>query len=185
MKPYPYYLETERLVLRSFEIADKDRVYQIASTREIYDSIQGGCYPYEEYMAECWVASQQYQYFQEKRVPFAITLKSSGELIGTIVLIDEKTHGRAEIGYWLDVDSWGCGYTTEAVKAVLDYGFKELNYHRIHASHMVTNPASGRVLMKAGMECEGIHKEHVLKDGVYRDIVFYGMLNPYESAGVS
>jgi len=180
MKAYPYSLETDRLLLRSFEISDRYRIYEIAGAREIYESTVSGHFPYNEDLAEGVVVMQQYRYFQGKRIPFAITLRDTGVLIGAVVLIVEKDFNRAEIGYWLGVSSWGRGYATESAKAVLTYGFKELGYHRIYAWHMATNPASGRVLQKIGLKHEGTYRDRVLKDGTYRDIKFYGMLNPYE-----
>lgn len=77
---------------------------------------------------------------------------------------------------------WGKGYCTEAVQAIIRYGFEVLDLHKIVARHIVSNPASGRVMQKAGMQQEAILREETLKDGVYHDHVVYAVLNPAHSA---
>ena len=65
---------------------------------------------------------------------------------------------------------------TEAATAVLDYGFEDLELHRIHARHFTRNPASGRVLDKLGMVYEGTQREHVKKGEGFEDVANYGIL---------
>ena len=74
-------------------------------------------------------------------------------------------------GYWLGKDYWNKGYATEAVKAVIGYGFEKLRLNRIYAGHFTKNPASGRVMQKTGMTHEGLGREHILHWGVYEDMV--------------
>ena len=83
---------------------------------------------------------------------------------------------RAELGYWIDRPYWNQGYCTEAGRAVLWYGFTELNLNRIHAYHLSRNPASGRVMQKLGMTREGLLRQHAKKWGKYEDIVEYGLV---------
>lgn len=64
----------------------------------------------------------------------------------------------AEIGYVLNPDFWRKGYATEAVKRVINFGFHDLNLHRIEARYIVGNEVSRRVMEKCGMAFEGIHK---------------------------
>jgi len=77
----------------------------------------------------------------------------------------EADHRRAELGYWIGVPYWGKGYATEAARSVVNYGFSTLELHRIFASHVPANPASGRVLTKIGMRHEGRLLGHILKWG--------------------
>lgn len=87
-----------------------------------------------------------------------------------------QRHRRAEMGYWLGVPYWNRGYMTEAGRAMLAYGFGELELHRIHARHFTRNPASGRVLRKLGMTYEGTQREHVQKGEGFEDLANYGIL---------
>ena len=98
--------------------------------------------------------------------PSSVTLVSAS--INTIV------HG--ELGYWLGVPFWNQGYCTEAALAVVQYGFEVLRLHRIYASHMIRNPASGRIMQKIGMTYEGCQRQHVQKWGVFEDLATYGIL---------
>jgi len=91
-------------------------------------------------------------------------------------LVINKMFNNAEAGYWIGVQYWGNGYCTEALKAIINYGFGTLQLNKIHAHHITTNPASGRVMLKCGMSIEGSLKKHILKNNVYEDIVLYGIL---------
>jgi RimJ/RimL family protein N-acetyltransferase len=87
---------------------------------------------------------------QERLVPhFLITLPTSAgsQLIGSAGLGWEEGH--VELGYWIARSNWGQGYATEAARAVLQLA-RALGHQRIAAAHFADNPASGRVLAKAG-----------------------------------
>ena len=81
---------------------------------------------------------------------FAITLAPDDTVIGSIGLEIRHEHHLARLGYWLGVPYWNLGYATEAVKAVLAFGFSTPNLYRLYTPHRHDNPASGRVLQKAG-----------------------------------
>jgi RimJ/RimL family protein N-acetyltransferase len=80
------------------------------------------------------------------------------------------------MGFWVGVEHWRQGYATEAAEALLRYGFDTLGLNRIYAHHMVRNPASGRVLEKAGMKREGLLRQRVRKWGVFEDVVLLAIL---------
>lgn len=176
---HPPTLETERLVLRPFRLADAGRVRELAGDRAIYETTLNVPHPYEEGMAERWIASHAHEFFQGRGMTWAVTQKD-GELVGAIGLAAEPRHGRAELGYWIGVPYWNRGYCTEAARAVLACGFETLGCHRILAHHLEENPASGRVMEKAGMVKEGVLRDHVRKDGRYRSIVVYGLVRTEE-----
>jgi RimJ/RimL family protein N-acetyltransferase len=79
----------------------------------------------------------------------------------------------ATVGYWLGEDFWGRGIMTEAVSAVTDFCFENFPLRRISAEVFANNPASARVLEKAGFSFEGRLKNHVLKDGKLLDSLLY------------
>jgi [ribosomal protein S5]-alanine N-acetyltransferase len=81
------------------------------------------------------------------------------------------------MGYWIGVPYWGRGYCTEAAGALLAHAFGPLGLHRVHATHLTRNPASGRVMQKLGMRHEGRMREHFLKWGVFEDVERYGILD--------
>ena len=97
-------------------------------------------------------------------------------MIGTIGLHLNKEHQKAELGYWLGKNFWRKGYLTEALKAVLEFGFKELNLNKIYATHFLFNPNSGEVMLKAGMKFEGLQKQEYLQHGEFLDVNRYSLL---------
>ena len=83
----------------------------------------------------------------------------------------------AEFGYWLAEEFWGKGIMTEAVKSFVDYCFQNFSLNRIFASAYANNPASVRVLEKAGFTFEGRLRNSVIKDGKILDSLLYARIN--------
>ena len=79
----------------------------------------------------------------------------------------------ATVGYWLGEQFWGRGVMTEALTAVTDFCFDNFPLRRIAAEVFANNPASARVLEKAGFTLEGRLKNHILKDGEVLDSLLY------------
>ena len=169
-------LETKRILLRPFELSDGPRVKELAGDKAIADTTLNIPHPYQDGMAEEWILTRQSKFQAGESVNCAIILKSIQELIGAIGLIIDKRFNRAELGYWIAKEYWNQGYCTEASKAILKYGFLELDLHRITATHIISNPASGKVMEKIGMKKEGVLREHVIKWDKYEDVVSYGIL---------
>ncbi|HEX2138958.1 MAG TPA: GNAT family N-acetyltransferase [Woeseiaceae bacterium] len=178
----PPIIRTERLLLRPFRMEDAPRVQELAGAREIYATTEHVPHPYEDGMAEQWIASLDARLESREQIAFAITLLDGGALAGSISLRVAAPHRRAALGYWIGVPYWGRGYATEAAVAVIRYGFEELGLHKITAQHMTGNPASARVMVKAGMQREGELVDEFLKDGVFHSVAVYGIVN---STGVS
>lgn len=108
----------------------------------------------------------------------AITKNDSGSVIGTAMLtIKNQENGEGEIGYTIRSDQWGNGYATEVAYALLKFGFETLKLRRIYATTSPLNIASQRILNKSGMRQEGYFKKHVLQRGVWRDSLFYAVLD--------
>lgn len=103
-----------------------------------------------------------------------------GTLIGTINLFQVIRYSlqSAFIGYFLDKKHNGKGYTTEAVKILVNYAFNELKLHRIEAGVMPHNIGSIRVLEKAGFHKEGIAVKNVKINGKWEDHQVLAIINP-------
>ncbi|MFD0892581.1 GNAT family N-acetyltransferase [Luteolibacter ambystomatis] len=176
-------LETERLVLRPFAIADGRRVQQLAGDRRVAEMTSQIPHPYPDRMAEIWIASHPMLWRNRKLAPFAVILRDSGELIGAISLRLFAQGPRAEIGYWIGVPYWNHGYATEAGREVLRFGFEDLELESIQGRHLLNNPASGRVMEKLGMRCEGVLHHGAARQGRLLDVTDYsipaGNFRPY------
>lgn len=169
-------IQTGRLLLRPFSLADAPVVQQLASEYEIAANTLRIPYPYELKMAEEWIAGQAKAIGEQRELTWAVILKEKDLLIGSIGLILIKEFEQAELGYWIGKPYWNNGYASEAAAAVIEFGFKDLDLHRIHAHHLCRNPASGKVLQKIGMQHEGCLRHHIRKWGKFEDIEMFGIL---------
>jgi len=169
-------LETERLRLRPFTLDDAPTVQQLAGDPAIADTTLNIPHPYLDGMAENWINTHADALASRKSITYAITSRQDGALLGAIGLTINRQDRRAEMGYWMGKPFWDRGYTTEAARALLAFGFNELDLNRIHASYLVRNPASGRVMEKMGMRHEGLLRQHVQKNGRFEDLATCAIL---------
>ena len=169
-------IDTARLVLRPFTLADAPTVQRLAGAHEVADTTLNIPHPYPDGAAEQWIATHAENFNASDSATFAIVLRATSELCGAIGLDISRRHRRAELAYWIGVPYWNQGYATEAAAALLTYGFTALQLHRILARHVTRNPASGRVMQKIGMTFEGIQREHFLKSEHFEDVANYSIL---------
>ena len=162
-------LETERLLLRPFELRDAPVVEREVSRVELARMLAVP-HPYPEGGAVEWIAAAK------PGQEFAVELRETGELVGGISIVPDEQNRRASLGYWCAIGHWGRGYATEAVRAIIDYGFRDLDLNRIHAECRSDNPASARVLAKVGMTQEGRLREHSFRLGRVADKLQFGIL---------
>lgn len=85
----------------------------------------------------------------------------------------------AHIGYAIHNNYWGNGYATECVSALTSIGFAQIHLHRLEAHVNTDNPASKRVLLKAGYSYEGIRKAFIYEDGIWTDNEVYYINNDH------
>lgn len=182
-------IATERLLLRPFAPDDAADVQRLAGEHAIADTTLNVPHPYEDGMAEEWIATHDDGFAAGKQLVFATTQRDDGALVGAISLILEPRFESGELGYWVGRPFWNRGYCTEAAIAVLDFGFTTLGLNRIAAKFLARNPASGRVMEKAGMVREGLARQAAKKWDRYEDLVLYGALrdewSPPSSPGKS
>ena len=149
--------------IRSFTPADADALVRYANNRKIWLQVRDRFpHPYTTRDAEAWldlVAGL------EPETSFG--LATEYELIGGIGLELQKdvySHS-AELGYWLGEPFWGRGIASRAVRAFVEWSFAEFEIERIFAFVFESNPASLRVLSKAGFTLEGRMRKGVRKAG--------------------
>ena len=168
-------LSTTRLRLRPFRLEDGPVVQRLAGAWEIADTTANIPHPYEEGMAESWIASHADTFKTGEQVTFAVTRHAGDELIGAIGLVLDRGY-LGELGYWIGLPYWGQGYCTEAGRAVIEYAFGELGLQRVFARALRRNQASRRVLEKLGMRHEGTLRQQLLKWGKPEDVDLFGLL---------
>jgi RimJ/RimL family protein N-acetyltransferase len=170
-------LQTKLLRLRSFTERDAHEVSRLAGDPAISQFTLDIPYPYDQKTARKWIRGLPVLNAAGTEIVYAITLREEGILIGAIGLMGiDARYQRSRIGYWIGVPYWNRGYATEALRSMLDYGFRVKGLNRIYAYYMTRNKASGRVLEKCGMRYEGTLRQHLRKSGRYEDITVHGIL---------
>ncbi len=107
-----------------------------------------------------------------------LAIEADGEAVGSVG-VHFKTDVRrrsAEIGYWLTPAYWGRGLATAAVRTISAYVLAEFDVCRLYAVIFATNPASARVLEKAGYELEARMRRSIVKDGETLDSLLYALV---------
>lgn len=120
-----------------------------------------------------------------RKFQLAVVLKSSGQLIGNCGIRQTSAGAReADIGYELAPDHWGCGYATEAARAIVRFGFEELKVHRIWAWCIADNVASSHVLEKIGLKLEGrLREKEYFKDRWWDTLMYAILEEEWKGAG--
>lgn len=170
-------LETSRLVLREFADHDAPAVQAYAGDAEVVRHLDWGPNTPEDTAAFLSVARASRGAMPRTAYHLAIVLKATDRLIGGCrITIRRPTHGDGDVGYVLDRSHWGHGYTTEAMRALVTFGFGRLALHRISATCDVDNHASARVLEKLGMQREGRLRQITRRRDEWRDSYLYAVL---------
>lgn len=172
MKNFPE-LDTNRLKLRKISLADVPSLLKYCHNPKIADQIFNIPYPYTEEDAVFRINFVLQGFKKQERYVFAVTWKESGELIGEIGLHLDKENNHAQLGYWIAEPFWNKGIAAEATRAILEFGFWQLNLHKIYATHFAENPASGKVMLKNRMIREAELKEHYRFRDAYRTVIQY------------
>ena len=149
--------------IRSLRFEDAPSLAKYANNRNVSRNLRDRFpYPYGIEDAEAFIRLAN---AQELETVFAIA--SDAEVIGGIGLeLHNDVHRRsAQVGYWLGEPFWGRGIATLALLALTEYAFAQFDLARLYAYVYEWNPASARVLEKAGYEYEGRLRKSITKDG--------------------
>lgn len=164
-------LELSRSVIRAWVASDWESLARHADSPRIAATLRDQFpSPYGLDDADRFIAVAS---GRSPQTSFAIEV--DGEAAGGIGLLlhDGNERISAELGYWLGESCWGRGVMTEAVRAFTDWGFATFGLHRIYAVPYVTNPASARLLEKAGFVYEGRMRRSAIKLGQVLDQLLY------------
>ena len=157
-------IQTQRLLLRAPELADAEALVRIKSL------------PMSLAEARKAVTSMA----EELKKPFSFhwVIQLENNVIGRIKAWEINPYdGYAQLGYDTGPEYRGHGYMTEAVQAVIRFMLTEAQANRIYCSVRAGNTASRRVCEKAGMQQEGVMRQHYARqDGGYDDVVIYGII---------
>jgi ribosomal-protein-alanine N-acetyltransferase len=172
-------IELERCVLRSWRDDDAEALAAGANNRNVWMTLRDLMpHPYSLADAEAFLRR-----VSEKGPKHSFCIEVDGKAAGAISLRFESDVHRltAELGYWLAEPFWGGGVMSEAVRGLVDYAFRTYSLRRIFASVYANNPASARVLEKAGFAFEGRMRQNVIKEGQILDSLLYARLREDEA----
>lgn len=174
-------IELTRCRLRPWRTGDLTALLRHADDRAVWRNLQDSFpHPYTERDARAWLASAgRGDDDDDDARRWAVEV--DGAAAGGIGLHFQGDIYRltAFVGYWLGRDHWGRGIATEALAAVCAYGFARRPLQRIEARVLAWNPASARVLEKAGFRYEGRQRRAAIKDGHVLDLLLYARLRDY------
>jgi len=167
-------LETDRLLLRKWKTDDANDVFCFFGDSSIVP------YPYKDIEQtrnelESWIKG----YENISTYEWGIELKDSNKIIGVIFAMDSNDENQScKIAFTLSKSYWNNGYATEALYHVLRYLLNDVGYNRVQGGHFIDNPASGKVMEKAGMIYEGTMRQEYInwKTGKFIDHRIYGII---------
>ncbi|WP_394121161.1 GNAT family N-acetyltransferase [Planococcus donghaensis] len=169
-------IETERLLLRKMMMKDAEDLFEYASQPEVSSYL-----PWQVHQSigdsKAFLNFILEGYNQHSKLTWAIELKSSGKMIGTIDFVSwsPKRH-KAEIAYVLSPHYWGHGLMAEAAAALLSFGFRDMELNKVEAPIMSENKQSQRLAEKLGMIREGVARQHMIIKGEFVDLAMYAVL---------
>lgn len=163
--------ETKNLILRPMRMFDAFDIYEYARIPETSKYLTWKPHPDIEYTKN-YLAFIIDKYKVGEFYEWAVVLKKEdNKMIGTCGFSRiDFSNNIGEIGYVINPEFHGNGYATEAVKAIMDFGFNKLNFNRIESKFIIGNDASFAVMKKCGMTYEGTAREAMLIKGKYCDI---------------
>lgn len=169
-------LETERLILRKFEIEDAEGMFNNwANDPEVNKFL---AWPLHKDVEETKsVISKWISKYEEGSYNWIVETKDTHEVIGSICEEGKSVkHKTISLGYCYGSKFWNKGYASEVLKRVIEYLLNEEDFYLVEANHRSSNPASGKVMQKAGMKYDGTLRERRINpDGSRADMVCYSI----------
>lgn len=170
-------IETDRLLLRAFRAEDVESVLRNWAGDEAVQEMYGE--PAYKTKGEVKGLLEKYikGYPSGYTYRWAVIEKASGECIGQIAyfLVDQN-NSWGEIEYCIGRAYQGNGYATEATKAVIDFGFNVIGFHKVQICVRPSNSKSKRVIEKCGFEYEGTLRDYFFRNGSYEGRMYYSLI---------
>jgi len=172
-------IETERLILRPLRMSDEGDLFAYQSNPEVVRYLYWPARTREQVRDALIEALKQTQFEAEgDGLVLAVERKVDSRVIGQMSLIYRSlANKQGEFGYAFNPDCSGVGYATEASIAMLDFGFREIGFHRIYADTDARNQNSIRLLERLAMRREALLIENEMFKGEWSNAVIYAILD--------
>jgi RimJ/RimL family protein N-acetyltransferase len=168
-------IRTERLTLRPWRRGDEDALASAANHRSVWQNLADFFpHPYTRADAEAWVSRVE----ADQSGNLHLAILADDLLIGGIGVRRSADIARytGDLGYWLAPTAWGRGFATEAVRALADHALRETDLQRLEARVLEWNPASCRVLEKAGFTQDARLRNAAFKEARLVDLWLYSRI---------
>ncbi|MFT4925988.1 MAG: ribosomal-protein-alanine N-acetyltransferase [Phenylobacterium sp.] len=179
-------LETSRLLLDEVVLTDSSAIFSMFSDPDVTEFYDFEVFRCEEEAIELINKDRQRNQANESR-RWAVREKTSGQLIGGCGINRfEPSNHIAVISYEFAQSSWGKGFATEAVNAMMAFAFSDDSPHfvnRIEANTMLGNTGSEGLLAKLGFKLEGVMRDYGYWKGRYHDLKLFSLLRRDYEAG--
>lgn len=162
-----------KIVLREVKLSDASDLRDCVNDKKVIPYLDDS----RKYPISLADARKSIQKSIKDKVNYKRAIVVDGKFVGTISLYNPNENKKIfEIGYFIARPYWNKGIATKAVKDMCGFGFKKLKLKRIWANTQSNNPASSRVLEKAGFKFEGRKRKSIYKKGEYFDELIYGKI---------
>lgn len=171
-------IETNRLILRKITMDDANDMYNNwASDEDVAKHLTWTRHKSVD-DSKGIISIWEKELEEDNCYRWCIELKETHEAIGTIDVVSLNINlESALIGYCISKRYWNQGITTEALIAVQNFLFQHVQLNRVESHHLTVNPASGKVMKKAGMSFEGIKRQGTKDNkGNFCDLAIYAIL---------
>ncbi|OUL26782.1 GNAT family N-acetyltransferase [Nostoc sp. T09] len=167
-------LTTENLILRETTITDAPAVFQIFADHEVtkYHDVETAI---SIKQAQFLIQRRAERFQNQEAIRWGIARKEDNAIIGSCGY-SIRNRFQAEIGYELARDHWRKGFMTEALSAIIQWGFEQLDLNRIEALVMLENNASIKLLKKLQFAEEGVLREYGFWKGRFHDLKILSLL---------
>ncbi|MFC2026770.1 GNAT family N-acetyltransferase [Chloroflexota bacterium] len=168
-------LEGNLVKLRPIKASDAQVAYPMLKREELLSWLLWDGPENEEEIFDTYTQWEK-EFGKARDYRFAIELLSNPRIIGCIDLRFPEHEKQADIGYWLGHQFWNNGYMTDALRLTCHFGFNYLGIVRIYAPIFKGNIRSRRVLEKNGFILDGTLRNHLIKQGQWRDVWFMSLI---------
>ncbi|MDI1451280.1 GNAT family protein [Polyangium sp. 6x1] len=180
MLPLRAVFRGQRVVLRAPRVSDAPRIVEIRSRSRAFLEPWVPVPAPDEFdidLARARILRDRRDIRADRHYRFCMTVGEEGPVIGRVALtqVFRGIFQNAYLGYWVDVEHHGQGFTTEGVKLALDVAFREIGLHRVQAAIMPQNAASLAVARKCGLRQEGCAARYIQIAGAWQDHLLFAV----------
>lgn len=168
--------ETGQLILRKIEAEDAKDLFEFLSDASVNQFMTHNSFE-NIVQVQRLINGMQQSFEAKQKIIWGIAPKDAKKIIGYCGYhAFDESNETGEVSFCLAKEYWGQGIMTDALRAIIPFGFEKIDLNRIEAKSMPENTGSFKVLEKAGFQKEGLIRQGLLKNGIFYDLCLYSIL---------